>query len=573
MIPIQLKPYIATQHYDQYSPIDHAVWRYIMHQNIHFLQDVAHPAYVEGMKAYGINIEYIPNVTEMNTCLQKAGFGAATIDGLIPGVAFFDFQGNGILPIATAIRRVENIEYTPAPDIVHEAAGHAPILFDEKYATYIKLIGSIGAKAFATKEEHALFDAVRELTIVAENTASTKEEIAEAEALVQTRQAAINGLSEAEQISRLFWWTVEYGLIGDTINPKIYGAGLLSSVGESRHCLTSHVKKIPYSIDACIQTAFDVTKMQPQLFVCKSFDELIESIEQFAHSMAFYTGGTSGLEKALQSQNFATFQFSSGLQVSGIVSELLKNEEGEAIFIRTKGPTSLAINNKQLSNHGKDVHHHGFSAPLGPLKGHFDLENATDSKLEQAGIRINNKITLLFASGIKLTGTVAAILRNEEQVALLSFDSCTITYKDTLLFDPTWGRFDYPVGKTIISVYPGVADYASFFEQSNPPLLQSPPPRVQTELDSLYLDIRTIRETNQVHENIEKIHSICKKLNVYTEEWLLRLEIIELLHMHQLEPDLKEALLHTLTTLSTNPSYKNVITNGLNLVLNERTDA
>ena len=84
----------------------------------------------------------------MNECLAPSGWGAVTIDGLIPGVAFFDFQGHGLLPIATDIRKVENIEYTPAPDIVHEAAGHAPILLDPTYAKYVKRFGQIGAKAF-----------------------------------------------------------------------------------------------------------------------------------------------------------------------------------------------------------------------------------------------------------------------------------------------------------------------------------------------------------------------------------------------------------------------------------------
>ena len=78
---------------------------------------------------------------------------------------------------------------------------------------------------------------------------------------------------------------------------KIYGAGLLSSVGESKHCLTDAVEKVPFSIEACTSTTYDVTKMQPQLFVCKSFEELTEALEKFAETMAFKTGGKEGLEK------------------------------------------------------------------------------------------------------------------------------------------------------------------------------------------------------------------------------------------------------------------------------------
>lgn len=107
---------------------------------------------MNGLQSSGINIEAIPKVEEMNECLASSGWGAVTIDGLIPGVAFFDFQGHGLLPIATDIRKVENIEYTPAPDIVHEAAGHAPILLDPTYAKYVKRFGQIGAKAFLQKK-------------------------------------------------------------------------------------------------------------------------------------------------------------------------------------------------------------------------------------------------------------------------------------------------------------------------------------------------------------------------------------------------------------------------------------
>ena len=135
---------------------------------------------MNGLQSSGINIEAIPKVEEMNECLASSGWGAVTIDGLIRR-RVFDFQGHGLLPIATDIRKVENIEYTPAPDIVHEAAGHAPILLDPTYAKYVKRFGQIGAKAFSTKEEHDAFEAVRTLTIVKESPTSTPDEVTAAE--------------------------------------------------------------------------------------------------------------------------------------------------------------------------------------------------------------------------------------------------------------------------------------------------------------------------------------------------------------------------------------------------------
>lgn len=461
-IPSHLKPFVSTQHYDQYTPVNHAVWRYIMRQNHSFLKDVAHPSYVNGLQSSGINIDAIPKVEEMNDCLAPSGWGAVTIDGLIPGVAFFDFQGHGLLPIATDIRKVENIEYTPAPDIVHEAAGHAPILLDSTYAKYVKRFGQIGAKAFSTKEEHDAFEAVRTLTIVKESPTSTPEEVAVAENAVIEKQNLVSGLSEAEQISRLFWWTVEYGLIGNINDPKIYGAGLLSSVGESKHCLTNAVKKVPFSIEACTGTTYDVTKMQPQLFVCESFEELTEALEQFSTTMAFKTGGTEGLEKAIRSENHATTELSSGLQITGTFTETIKNDTGEVIYTRTSSPTALAIHNKQLANHSTSVHSDGFGTPIGLLDGDIALENCTEEQLQSLGITIGSSAEFTFASGIHVKGTVTDIVKNDKKIALISFINCAVTHKDRLLFDPSWGAFDMAVGSQITSVFPGAADAAAF---------------------------------------------------------------------------------------------------------------
>ncbi|MFD3448425.1 aromatic amino acid hydroxylase [Microbacteriaceae bacterium 4G12] len=565
--PNHLKPYICQQHYEQYTPIDHAVWRYVMRQNHYFLKNVAHPAYVEGLLSSGIGIEAIPKVEEMNACLSRVRWGAATIDGLIPGVAFFDFQGHGILPIATDIRKVENIEYTPAPDIIHEAAGHAPILFDEKYAEYVRRFGSIGAKAFATKAEHDVFQAVRNLTIVMESKTSTPEEIAAAKQLVEEKQKAVTGISEAEQISRLFWWTVEYGLIGELDNPKIYGAGLLSSVGESKHCLTDQVKKIPFSIEACMNTPYDVTTMQPQLFVCQSFDELIEAIEAFANTMAFRKGGTEGLEKAILSESTATIELSSGLQITGTVATLQKNATDEAIYFRTSGPTALSIEGKQLSDHSTDIHKDGFGTPIGLLEGDISLEDCTEEQLQNLGITIGQCTSLTFKSGVQVEGTVTHILKHGGKLALLSFENCTVTLQEQILFESSWGAFDMAVGAKISSVFAGAADPETFFSHEKAP----DPKRTKrpwTPLEQLYQHVRELREHNYWNEHcLCLITSILQTLREsYEEEWLLRLEILELLHMYGVQTDEKEKLQDELLNLSQNKKVQQLITNGLQLL-------
>lgn len=566
-IPSHLKPFVSTQHYDQYTPVNHAVWRYIMRQNHSFLKDVAHPSYVNGLQSSGINIDAIPKVEEMNDCLAPSGWGAVTIDGLIPGVAFFDFQGHGLLPIATDIRKVENIEYTPAPDIVHEAAGHAPILLDSTYAKYVKRFGQIGAKAFSTKEEHEAFEAVRTLTIVKESPTSTPEEVAAAENAVIEKQNLVSGLSEAEQISRLFWWTVEYGLIGNIEDPKIYGAGLLSSVGESKHCLTDAVEKVPFSIEACTGTTYDVTKMQPQLFVCESFEELTEALEKFSETMAFKTGGTEGLEKAIRSENHATTELSSGLQITGTFTETIKNDTGEVIYMRTNTPTALAINHKQLANHSTSVHSDGFGTPIGLLDGDIALENCTEEQLQSLGIIIGNLAELSFTSGVHVKGTVTDIVKNDKKIALISFADCTVTHKDCLLFDPSWGAFDMAVGSTITSVFPGAADAAAFSPMDEE-VQETPAPLTLTDLERMYQTVRDIRNEGTLQDaHVDQLIAIQDVLNkFYPKEWLLRLEILELLLQHNKGHETSAALLKKLSTFTTDEAVTRLITNGLALL-------
>ncbi|CAM4136356.1 phenylalanine 4-monooxygenase [Bacillus manliponensis] len=566
-IPPHLRPFVSTQHYDQYTPINHAVWRYIMRQNHNFLKDVAHPAYVNGLQSSGINIDAIPKVDEMNECLAPSGWGAVTIDGLIPGVAFFDFQGHGLLPIATDIRKAENIEYTPAPDIVHEAAGHAPILLDSTYAKYVKRFGQIGAKAFSTKEEHDAFEAVRTLTIVKESPTSTVEEIDRAEKNVIEKQKLVSGLSEAEQISRLFWWTVEYGLIGDLENPKIYGAGLLSSVGESKHCLTDAVKKVPFSIEACTKTTYDVTKMQPQLFVCQSFAELTEALESFAKTMAFQTGGAEGLQKAIHSENVATTELNSGLQITGTFANMIQNDAGEVIYMKTNAPTALAIDHKQLTEHSKDVHQDGFGTPVGLLKNNIALESCSDKELQSLGIIVGNETEFTFASGIHVKGTVTNIMKNEDKIALISFTNCTVVLGERVLFDAAWGAFDMAVGSSITSVFPGAADAAAFFpieEESE----ETPAPLVLTELDRLYQTVREIRtEGNSRDTDIEQLVAIQDVLNqFYKKEWLLRLEILELLLDYNKDLEIAATLEKQLASFTDNEAVQRLIHNGLALL-------
>ena len=341
-LPNHLKEYIVDQEYEHYTSIDQAVWRYVMRKNLIHMTPLAHDTYVSGLKKTGISIDEIPTMYGMNRILKEIGWGAVAVDGFIPPNIFMEFQAHKILVIAMDIRSLKHIEYTPAPDIIHESAGHAPIIADSEYAEYLIKFGEIGAKAFSSAIGFEQYEAIRHLSIIKEAPDTLPELIKEAETkLLQINMAMQqNDLSEMALIRRLHWWTVEYGLIGTLENPKIYGAGLLSSIGEGIHCLKPKVKKIPYSIEAK-NYEFDITKPQPQLFVTPSFAYLTEVLEEFSKGMAFKTGGLSAIQKAIDSKNLSTIVYNSGLQVSGVFNKVTIDENNTPIYLQTNSPTSL----------------------------------------------------------------------------------------------------------------------------------------------------------------------------------------------------------------------------------------
>ena len=265
-LPKHLKQFIKPQDYSDYTPINQAVWRYVMRKNVDYLSQVAHDSYIDGLKKTGIAVDSIPNMYGMNRILKEIGWAAVAVDGFIPPNDFMEFQAYNVLVIACDIRQLEHIEYTPAPDIIHEGAGHAPIIANPEYAEYLRRFGEIGCKAIPSSKDYELYEAIRLLSILKEAEDTPASEIEKAEKQVEFVQNNMGELSEMSQIRNLHWWTVEYGLIGSIENHKIYGAGLLSSIGESAWCMTDNVKKIPYTIDAATQS-FDITKPQPQLFV------------------------------------------------------------------------------------------------------------------------------------------------------------------------------------------------------------------------------------------------------------------------------------------------------------------
>ena len=567
-LPPHLKQYIKPQNYEQYTPINQAVWRYVMRKNVDYLAKVAHESYLGGLKKTGISIDEIPSMYGMNRILKEIGWAAVAVDGFIPPNAFMEFQAYKVLVIASDIRQLENIEYTPAPDIIHEGAVHAPIIASPDYAEYLRRFGEVGAKAIPSAHDIDMYEAVRELSILKEAEGISQELINAAEARVEELQNKKVKPSEISLIRNLHWWTVEYGMVGTVENPKIYGAGLLSSIGESVWCMKDEVKKIPYSIDAAYQD-FDITKPQPQLYITPDFAYLQEVLEEFANTMAVRKGGWRGLKKLIKSKQLGTIEISTGLQISGNFSRMIKNEDNEVVYFETEGETALSYREKEVIGHGILRHKKGFRSPLGKLKGiNLAIENMGPRDLQAYNFYDGKPIEFEFESGITVAGLNVTGIRNlRGELMLIQFTDCTVKYKNEVLFSPEMGDFDMAVGKEIVSAFAGAADYNSFDLETHNATSETIRPQLsekEIELNSLYKKVREIRNSEEI--NTTKLQQIFKILGEnHPTDWLLPLEIYELVSENNSDFS-QEVLKHLLNLKKQRPKVAHLIEGGMELL-------
>lgn len=567
-LPKHLRSFIIDQNYQNYTPQDHSVWRYVMRQNVNYLGKVAHKSYLEGLKKTGIFIDKIPGIIEMNQILAKIGWAAVTVDGFIPPAAFMEFQKYNVLVIAADIRTIDQIEYTPAPDIIHEAAGHAPIIADAEYAEYLRRFGEIGSKAFSSKKDYEMYEAIRHLSILKANPNTSPIKIKVAEKLLLKLGNEMGLPSEMAQIRNLHWWTVEYGLIGDLEKPRIYGAGLLSSIGESAGALKDDVIKLPYSIDA-VDFSFDITKPQPQLFVTPDFKYLNQVLNEFSEQMGLRRGGLEGVIKAIESCNSATVEYSSGMQVCGIFSEVI-SQDGQVIYLKTAGPTILCYEDKLIDGHSKEHHHCGFGSPVGRIKGFLKpTRYLTGPELSKLGIEKGKTVQFEFESGIKVEGELVKSLRKSGKLLLLSFSNCLVKYEDRVLFDPSWGIYDMAIGEKIVSAYNGPADpvaYGLEYKAPEEKTIRINYSENAKKIHELYRKVREIRETKNGFDKLPEIMKQARALN--SEEWLLLVEIFELVYNHNEQHSMAKELTYYLNEIAAvRPDLENLIKKGVDLVL------
>ncbi len=508
-LPAHLRRYVVTQDYDAYTPRDQSVWRHILHRLKSHLADKAHPVYLQGLEATGIGSEAIPSLDEMNEKLSKLGWSAVAVRGFIPPAVFTELQTMGVLAIACDIRTHEHIAYTPAPDIIHESAGHAPIIANARYAEYLKACGLVGFKAIASVEDEAMFEAIRNLSVVKEDPSATPEDIAHAEERLHATAASRRYVSENTKASRLYWWTAEYGLVGTCEDPKIYGAGILSSLGEAHHCLTDAVKKVPHGL-ICSETEYDITRMQPQLFVARDFEHLFEVLAEFEQTLAWKRGGDFGLEEALRARTVNHLVLGDGLELTGKVVERIASDHeiapGLATAVaRVEGPIMASRGGKALANPWPGQALIVFGEASLPARGAFSFELKSG----------------LFLTGFAVGGGEVVNLRGHLNGRPLDLPSWAFVF----------------ISPTLPSVAGGPADPATWdrwFGEMNAfaagegevKAQQAKAGALAPEVADLYRQVRELRAAGAPSE--ERLTALQAAASRVPEEWLLNAELAEL---------------------------------------------
>ena len=225
--------YTCPQDYASYTAADHDTYRRLYERQRALLPGLASQAFIDALPSLGAS-DRIPRFEEVNERLYKAtGWELVGVPGLIPEVPFFTLLANRKFPVTDWIRKPEEFEYIVEPDIFHDLFGHVPLLFNPVFADYVQRYGQGGLKA--------------------------------------------QGLGSCEMLSRLYWYTIEFGLIREAGELRAYGAGILSSSGELAYSVQSpEPQRIPLALERTMRTRYKIDTYQQTYFVIDSFEQLFE---------------------------------------------------------------------------------------------------------------------------------------------------------------------------------------------------------------------------------------------------------------------------------------------------------
>jgi phenylalanine-4-hydroxylase len=228
---------IVEQPWDDYSATDHDVWRRLYQRQRTLLVGRAADEFLAAQDAMGMTPDRIPKFADMDSALREAtGWTLIGVEGLLPELDFFDHLANRRFPVTWWIRRPDQVDYIEEPDLFHDLFGHVPLLMNPVFADYMQAYGRGGVKA------HGI------------------------------------GPEALQMLTRLYWYTVEFGLIRQKDGLRIYGSGIVSSKGESIHCLDSDApNRIGFDLERIMRTRYRIDTYQKTYFVIDSFEQLIDA--------------------------------------------------------------------------------------------------------------------------------------------------------------------------------------------------------------------------------------------------------------------------------------------------------
>jgi phenylalanine-4-hydroxylase len=233
---VQELPRFITQDHAAYTAENHEVWRILYERRMATLRETGSVVFLEGIERIGLSPSQVPDLSDVNRRLgTRTGWAAVPVAGFIPAGEFFRCLAARRFPTTITVRPREQLDYLPEPDIFHDVFGHVPLHSDLVFADFLQRFGSLASAS------------------------ESDQEVAE--------------------MARLFWFTVEFGLIQERGKTRIYGSGLISSHGDAANALGERCRRLPFDLDAVLAQPFEIDHFQDVLFVVQSFDELFEAVE------------------------------------------------------------------------------------------------------------------------------------------------------------------------------------------------------------------------------------------------------------------------------------------------------
>lgn len=283
-LPGWLRSYVIPQRHSDYTDSDHAVWSRFFHRYNETARQFAHRIYephLVGLERLQLEAHQVPSVEWLSERLAPTSWMTVCVDGYLPVDVYAAFIAQRIFPVSREIRHVKHIDYSPTPDLAHDVFGHLPLLFDPIHRVYLRELGRVALDSRPSELDNRLHAAHRKLGQSKSDPDSPPELVDSAEREVaEVQRRLLETPSRITELSRLFLWSIEFGLIGTKNDYLVQGAGLLSSLAETASLFAPGVDVQRYSLEVT-QRDILFSDFQHQYFVFRDYSELMIVLEQY----------------------------------------------------------------------------------------------------------------------------------------------------------------------------------------------------------------------------------------------------------------------------------------------------